>query len=183
MTDTTFVGSLVDTKGSTISVSISEQSVILGVTNDPQVFSNPSAHMTASMAKELECFLLWALTIAKIELPDVGPCPVTDPNERGFKKYGEAFSDLEGNEIRLQESSAVGQECCWIFVADPLVPDSVRYKKPWSENTYKDPDIYLSAQMVATLCQRLNMFVESSQDESGWRNRVHVWHSPKGSHD
>jgi hypothetical protein len=44
---------------------------------------------------------------------------VLGKTERGFTDYGEDIIDLNGNEVCVRESSAVGAECAWLFCTDP----------------------------------------------------------------
>jgi hypothetical protein len=50
------------------------------------------------------------------------------------------------------------------------VPEEVKYKLPWSENTYKDPDHHLNTSQTRLLSNSLEAFVKDAARPDNWRN-------------
>ena len=94
--------------------------------------------------------------------------PVIERNARGFKIYGRV-KDTHGSTVtlRVQESSAAGKECVWIFTEHP------------SPN-YRDPEPHLSVEGAIELARILHLFVDDCIDDENWRNDPHykaIWGS------
>ena len=72
-----------------------------------------------------------------------------EKTERGFTIYGR-LTDSKGSEVRIQESSAVGQPCAWIF-ADH------------SDPSYTHPTPHLTVENAKELIAILSDFILDSE--------------------
>jgi|GEM_PF-6707783 len=123
--------------------------------DETEDYPNASPHLSVD-----QCL---AVTVAlTLFLRDVGhdaqpPEPV-EPGvtERGFATFGE-FTDLEGEGVRCQESSAVGAPRCWIFSGANAGGPS--------------PHPHLDATMAVRLFLQLWAFINDASDPSHWRNQ------------
>ena len=84
-----------------------------------------------------------------------GQTPQLTRTARGFKIFGEEFLDQNGNEVRVQESSAAGRACVWLFTNDPRVPESIQYRMPHHLNNYKSPDTCMSVEQALNVAAQL----------------------------
>lgn len=79
-----------------------------------------------------------------------------ETTERGFKIYGE-FVDRYESTVRVQESSLVGQTCCWVFAHnDPKI--------------IEHPSPHLTAEQARKLVEYLQLFIQDAEDPENWRN-------------
>lgn len=83
-----------------------------------------------------------------------------EKTERGFSKYG-TITDTKGSEVRLQESSAVGRRCCWIFCDN---------EDPSYKMSSISPAPHLSVENAKELIKNLQIFVEDAESPDNWRN-------------
>lgn len=79
---------------------------------------------------------------------------------RGFKIYGK-LEDSRGCTIRVQESSAVGRPCVYVFCNDTK-----------GVYNYKDgsPDPHITVEQAEQMIQALQTFVEDAKSDENWRN-------------
>lgn len=84
--------------------------------------------------------------------------PAERITERGFSEYG-GTTDTNGCEVRVQESSIVGEACAWIHTED------VR-------NVYRgsEPHPHLNAKQARELAAALLRFADDAEDPDNWRN-------------
>jgi hypothetical protein len=134
----------------------------------PDYFTNASPHLSA-----LECEAL--ITALYQFIRDVDGTPTTEPlrepafSERGFADFGE-FTDIEGERVRIVESSAVGTPRCWLASGGPTGGKIVPAPHP-----------HLDAEMAWQLIERLGAFVAHVSGDDYWRNTEAyraVWGAP-----
>jgi len=112
-------GHFTDTKGTTIRVVAEEGNI--RVYADPQPgYEDPSPHMNVDMVMALLVLLTGPVKVGGSHIP-------LEATQRGFTSYGDPIIDLDGHEVYVQESSAVGAPCAWLFCNDPK-PRQQRYE-------------------------------------------------------
>lgn len=74
---------------------------------------------------------------------------------RGFTTVG-GLTDNRGTKVRVKESSAMGEACCWVFVSNPA---------------WKDAAPHLNASQARELAAMLNQFADWSESDECWRNQ------------
>jgi hypothetical protein len=79
-----------------------------------------------------------------------------EKTDRGFSVYGKV-TDSKGSEVAVQESSAVGRPCVWIFARHPS-PD------------YENPSPHLTVENAKDLIQILQEFIDDADSPENWRN-------------
>ena len=109
-------------------------------------------------------YVLWVLWLlfpgrAKPDEPKPKPPPREfETTGRGFKIYGRVLDTKKSTvTLRVQESSAVGGTCVWIFTehSNPL---------------YKEPEPHLDVEGARELIRILQLYVEDAQTDENWRN-------------
>ena len=161
------VGTLEDTRDCPVTVIRERGDIRVEVKSPGPWYKNPSPHMNADQAKALAAILKEALG------PDVGD--VEGPLEeettpRGFKIFGDSIIDLDGNKVRVQESSAAGDPCCYLFTTGP---DGIREEE-------LDPTPRFTPEMVRELILRLLAFAADAESPDNWHNTpeyIAAWRS------
>jgi len=168
------VGTMTDTRDCPITVSREGGDIYIHVDSPGDYYKNPSPHMTSTQAVALAALLGEAIdpvggklatgTVDRIKALKM------DTTARGFKIFGEEILDLNGNKVRVQESSAAGDPCCYLFTTDERVSGDIKSKMPWSENDYKDPDPRLTIEMAHGLAVQLIAFAMDAESPENWHN-------------
>ena len=155
MATETTVGMLRDTKGIEVSVIKFQLRPLTEPVHNPEPrvwikakpepwYKNPSPHLNAEMAEQVIEWLIEAGAVPQEPPVEEGH------TERGFS-YWTPFPDASGHEVWVQESSAAGRPCCWVFTDGAASPN-------------------LTLEQAGQLVLCLRAFVADSRDENNWRN-------------
>lgn len=85
-----------------------------------------------------------------------------EKNDRGFSIYGK-FLDERDCEIRVIESSAVGEPRAYVF--------SKNTGKAYGSKSIDDVPMYLTVQQAKELVKILELFIKDAEDPANWRNK------------